>query len=92
MLEETDTSDLPLRKGLKRANLWTCTSALLRLSEVITPRTHRFQLSRSGLSPCPDIITVWLLSLVFGALVLLRTVVLCGARHSECVEPWSKTD
>ena len=62
------------------------------VSEIITPRTHRFQLSRSGLSPCPDIITVWLLSLVFGALVLPRTVVLCGARHSECVEPWSKTD
>lgn len=62
------------------------------VSEIITPRTHRLRLSRSGLSPCPDIITVWLLSLVCGALVPLGTAVLCGARHGKCVEPWSKTD
>ena len=38
-----------------------------------------------GYVRCPDIITVWLLCLVCGALVTLGTAVLCGARHGKCV-------
>ena len=39
-----------------------------------------------------DIITPWLLNSVCGRQLPRGTARLCGARHSRCVEPWSKTD